>query len=256
MTLIESVILGFVEGITEFLPISSTGHLILTSSLLGLPDSEFLKSFEIVIQSGAIAAVLALYWRSFLDLNILKKITVAFLPTAIIGFTLYPLLKSHLLGSEQIVLWALLFGGAALILFELLHHESKDDTVHINSITYRQSAWIGLFQSVAVIPGVSRSGASIVGGLAIGLPRKVIVEFSFLLAVPTLVAATGYDLLRSAHAFSADQASALAVGFITSFIVALGSIVFLLRFVQHHTFIPFGIYRIVVAVIFWLFVFN
>ena len=195
--------LGFGDrrGITEFLPISSTGHLILASWLLGLSRTEFQKSFEIAIQLGAIASVIMLYWRRFLDVEILKKIAVAFLPTGIIGLALYRVVKTHLLGSEEIVIWALGLGGVALIVFELLHREGKNAVTDVAAIPYSKALLVGLFQTISIIPGVSRAGATILGGLFVGLSRPTIVEFSFLLAVPTMLAATGYDLLKDHRHF-------------------------------------------------------
>ncbi|MBI5456996.1 undecaprenyl-diphosphate phosphatase [Candidatus Kaiserbacteria bacterium] len=253
MNFLDALILGVVEGLTEFLPVSSTGHLILASSLLGLPDSEFLKSFEIAIQSGAIAAVVALYFRSFFDIEIIKRLIAAFIPTAVIGFALYSVVKTYFLGNETLVLAALFLGGIALIVFELLYKEDGDAASSVTAITYKQAAFIGLFQALAMIPGVSRSGATIVGGLLTsGIKRAAIVEFSFLLAVPTMLAATGYDLLKSYSSFNTGDFGILAVGLITSFFVAMAAIVFLLRFIRNHTFISFGIYRIAIALLFWL----
>lgn len=254
MSLLHSIILGIVEGVTEFLPISSTGHLILASSLLGLSQTDFQKSFEIIIQLGAIASVLALYWKSFLNIEILKRVAIAFLPTGLIGLALYKVIKTYLLGSEAVVLWAMLLGGIILIAFEYFHREKPNAVREVSGMSYGQAALIGVFQSVAVIPGVSRSAASIVGGLGLGLTRVAIVEFSFLLAVPTMLAATGLDLFKNASAFSPDQFGVLALGFITSFVVALFSIKFLLKFVRTRTFVPFGVYRIIVALLFFFFV--
>jgi undecaprenyl-diphosphatase len=240
-----ALVLGIVEGISEFLPISSTGHLILASQLMGLVHTDFLKSFEIAIQVGAILSVVALYWRRLLvDVETVKKLIVAFLPTGILGLTLYRVIKTYLLGSPNVVLWSLFLGGLFIIAFESLHREREDAVDDLSGITYRQALLVGLFQSIAMIPGVSRSAATIIGGLALGLRRKTIVEFSFLLAVPTMLAATAYDLLKSGFALSPDQMGFLAVGFVSSFAVALFSIKFLLSFIQTHTFIPFGIYRI------------
>jgi len=250
MDLLTAAILGIVEGISEFLPISSTGHLILTSHLLGLKHTDFLKSFEIAIQVGAISSVIVLYWRSLLiDFNVMKKVIVAFIPTGIMGLTLYKLIKQFLLGSSTIVLWSLFLGGVFLIAFEMWHREKEDAVAEVSDISFRQALIIGCFQSIAMIPGVSRSASTIVGGLLLGLKRKVIVEFSFLLAVPTMLAATAYDLLKSGSQFSMDQAQFLAVGFVTSFVVALLSIKFLLRYIQTHTFIAFGVYRILLVLV-------
>ena len=249
MTLLDAIILGIIEGITEFLPVSSTGHLILASALLKLEDSEFLKSFEIAIQLGAILSVVVLYARSLIkDRVLVQKTLVAFLPTCIIGLLAYKLVKQYLLGNELIVVASLLIGGVVLILFELLHRKKPEGT---KEISYSQAIFIGLFQCISMIPGVSRSAATIIGGLVIGIERKTIVEFSFLLAVPTMAAATALDIYKSASLFSSMEIELLAVGFVISFVVALLSIKFLLRYIQNHTFIAFGIYRILVASLFW-----
>lgn len=253
MSLLQALIFGVVEGVTEFLPVSSTGHLILTAHALGLKQTEFLKSFEIAIQLGAILAVVALYWRKLIKGRfILKRIAIAFLPTAIIGAALYKPVKRSLLGSNAVVLWSLFIGGILLIVFELFHRERADAAESAESISYRQAFSIGLFQSIAVIPGISRAAATIIGGMCAGLKRETVVEFSFLLAVPTMLAAVALDLVKSAGAFSAGQSLSLCSGFITSFIIALFAIRLLLRFIKRHNFIPFGIYRIAVAVLFWL----
>jgi len=250
MTLLQSLILGVVEGITEFLPISSTGHLILASKLLGLEQSEFQKSFEIAIQLGAIASVIVLYWRKFLDPAVFFRVLVAFIPTGLIGFALYHVVKTYLFDSEAVVLSALGLGGVALIVFELWYREGPDAVDDVDQIPYWKAALIGVFQSLSIVPGVSRAGATIVGGLILGLSRTTIVEFSFLLAVPTMLAATGYDLYKNAATFAPEQFGVLAVGFVSAFVVAMFAIKFLLAFVRTRTFIPFGIYRIVAAIVF------
>lgn len=254
MTWLESIILGVLEGVTEFLPISSTGHLILASTLLEIPPSTFLSSFQIAIQLGAIAAVVALYWRAFLDPHLLMKLFVAFVPTGLVGVLVYPYVKGFLLGNAFVVVAALFVGGIALIAFELLHMEREEAPAETRAITWRQAVFVGAFQAIAIIPGVSRSAATIVGGLLVGIRRTTIVEFSFLLAVPTMMAATGYDLLKSADTFAFDQFGLLALGFLTSFAVALVSMRLLLRVVRRFGFIPFGIYRIVLAAAFFLIV--
>ncbi|HEX8591469.1 MAG TPA: undecaprenyl-diphosphatase UppP [Candidatus Paceibacterota bacterium] len=254
MTILEAILLGVLEGATEFLPISSTGHLILGSHLLAIPETPFLTSFLIAIQLGAIGAVIVTYWRSFLDFQILKRLFAAFVPTAVIGFALYKLIKGYLLGNEWIVVIALLVGGILLIVFELLHKERDGGAETIGAIRYRDAVAIGLFQALAIVPGVSRSAASIAGGLLLGIRRVAIVEFSFLLAVPTMLAATGYDLLKTYDTFEAGNISLLLIGAATAFAVALVALRFLLRFVKTYTFIPFGIYRIVLALVFLIFV--
>lgn len=242
--------MGIVEGFTEFLPISSTGHLILAGKVLGIPQTEFLKSFEIIIQLGAIAAVVFLYFNLFFKAKDLKKIVIGTVPTALIGFGLYAIIKNNLLGSEHVVIWAMLIGGLLLILFEFLYKGPDVESEEIYEITYMQSFVMGLFQALAVIPGVSRSAATIIGGLLMGIPRRTVVEFSFLLAVPTIAGASALDIYHNPGVFSSGNLPLLAVGFISAFIVAIFSIKFLLRYVQNNTFIPFGVYRILLALIF------
>lgn len=253
MNLFHALVFGIVQGISEFLPISSTGHLILTARILGLEQSEFIKSFEISIQLGSILAVIMLYWKSlFKDLEALKRVFLAFIPTGILGLLLYKIVKKFLLGSHEIVLGSLIVGGVIMIVFECLHKENnKKDS--INTLSYKRVLFIGLFQSLAMIPGVSRSAATIIGGLSLGISRKTIVEFSFILAVPTLLAATGLDLVKNVSNFSSDQFLFLSVGFVTSFIMALFAIRFLLAFIKKHSFMYFGVYRILIALLFWFY---
>jgi len=254
MDFLHAVIFGIVEGITEFLPISSTGHLILTARVMGLGQTEFLKTFEIAIQLGAILSVVVLYWRSLLvNMEIAKRVIAAFLPTAVLGLLFYKIIKRYLLASTNVVLWSLFLGGILLIIFEIIHRHREERIDEITAIPYPTALLIGLFQSVAMIPGVSRAAATIVGGLILGLKRKTIVEFSFLLAVPTMLAATCLDLYKNASSFSTGQMGFLLVGFVVSFIAALLGVKFLLTFIKHHTFISFGIYRIAIALLFWTF---
>ncbi|MFA5261175.1 MAG: undecaprenyl-diphosphatase UppP [Candidatus Omnitrophota bacterium] len=250
MNLFHAFILGVVEGLTEFLPVSSTGHLILSARLLGLPQTEFLKSFEIAIQLGAILAVVVFYARSFLvKREVLKRILVAFIPTGIAGLAFYKIIKKFLLGSPDVVVVSLFLGGILLIVFEKFYREKPGAKEDLSRLSFRDAVLIGLFQSLAMIPGVSRSAATIVGGLVLGLRRKTIVEFSFLLAIPTMTAASAFDLLKSAGDLSwgAGQISLLAVGFVTSFAVAMISVKFLLHFIQRNNFVVFGVYRILAA---------
>jgi undecaprenyl-diphosphatase len=250
MTLIHALVLGIVEGITEFLPISSTAHLILTSHLLRLVESEFLKSFEIIIQLGAILSVVVLYWNKFWHWDVLKKLVVAVIPTGVIGLTVYKAIKGYLLGNVSVVLLSLIIGGVALIVFERFH-ESTDTEVDFAEITYRKAFLIGLFQAIAIIPGVSRSAATIVGGSLIGVSKRTIVEFSFMLAVPTMIAASGLELVKGRAALAGNYGM-LAVGFIVSFITAIVAIKSFLGYIKKHDFSAFGWYRIVIAVVYFL----
>lgn len=253
MQILYAIILGIVEGISEFLPISSTGHLIFAARILNIPQSDFIKSFEIIIQLGAILSVIVLYFK-FLRKNwkIINKLTAAFIPTGIIGLLVYKLAKKYLLGSSYTVFWSLMLGGIFIIIFELLHREKQNAVDDIAAISYKQAVIIGLFQAVAIIPGVSRSAVTIIGGLLLGLKRKTIVEFSFLLAIPAMLAAACLDLLKNASSFSHEQVFSLAAGFVTSFVVAIFAIKFLLSFIQKHSFIIFGVYRIIIALLFLL----
>jgi undecaprenyl-diphosphatase len=249
MSLLEALILGAVEGFTEFLPISSTGHLILASTLLDVPQTDFVKTFEVAIQLGAILAVLLLYGRIFLlNVGILKRVFAAFLPTALIGFTLYKIVKQHLF-TDEVVLASLFLGGIAIVLFEWRKRDTAEAEADLASISYRQAIIIGLSQSLAIIPGVSRAAATIVGGRAMGLSRRSAVEFSFLLAVPTIGAAALLDLSRNAGAFTSETLGVLAFGILTSFAVAIIAIRLLLRFIQGRTLTAFGIYRMVIAIV-------
>lgn len=251
ITMFSAVILGIVEGFTEFLPISSTAHLILASRLLSIAQSEFTKTFEIAIQSGAILAVVVLYWRTLLRWTALKKMAAAFIPTGIIGVAIYPFVKSELLENTAVVLFSLAIGGVLLIAFEQLFRE-KTGLAGIEDIGYGKAIAIGLFQSVAMIPGISRAAATIVGGMLLGIPRAMIVEFSFLLAVPTMLAATGLDLVKNAGAFSPSELGVLAIGFTTSFLTAVFGIKFLLQYIRRHSFAAFGVYRILLVAAFLL----
>jgi undecaprenyl-diphosphatase len=255
MTIFESIIFGLVEGLTEFLPISSTGHLILTGHLFGLSQDEYLKSFEIIIQLGAILSVILLYWKSLLDFENIKKIIFAFIPTGVIGLVAYKFVKTYLLENTGVVVWSLLLGGVLLIIVEYLNKENKSEVEEgFRSISYRQSFFIGLFQSIAIIPGVSRSASTILGGIALGLKRKTATEFSFVLAVPTMLSATILDLYKNYSSFSSNEISTLTIGFLVSFLVALMSIKFLLSYIRNNNFVAFGVYRIILALAFLLFI--
>lgn len=255
MNALHALFLGLVEGLSEFLPISSTAHLILVSDLLKLDQSSFLKTFLVVIQLGAILSVVVVYWRSLLvQKDVMLRIIVAFIPTAIVGFLLEKVIRNILFENIPTILWSLVMGGLVLIVFERL--QDKKQRLHgiqeMSHMTYKQAFLIGLCQSIAVVPGVSRSGATIVGGTFLGMSRKAIVDFSFVLAVPTMLAATVLELVKHHSEMSFDQSGLLAIGFVTSFIVALASIKWLLGYVKKHTFVAFGVYRIAAALVFFL----
>ncbi|MDW8032085.1 MAG: undecaprenyl-diphosphatase UppP [Aquificaceae bacterium] len=250
MEIKHALLLGAVEGITEFLPVSSTGHLILTAHVLGIPHDSFTKSFEIAIQLGAILAVAFLYWRRLTrDLELWKRILVAFLPTGLLGFTLYRFIKSYLIGNDLVVVLALVLGGIFLLFADRVC-ERFCYISDARELSYPRAFAVGLFQSLAMVPGVSRSGATIIGGMLLGLNRKTSAEFSFLLAVPTMLIATSYDLYKSHGEFQATDWQVLGVGFLTAFFFAMLSIKTLLRFLSSYSFLTFGIYRVLVGLVY------
>ncbi|HUD09603.1 MAG TPA: undecaprenyl-diphosphate phosphatase [Patescibacteria group bacterium] len=255
MNILQALILSAVEGISEFLPISSTGHMILAADLLKIAQTGFVKDFEIIIQLGAILAIVVLYWNSlFKSIEVWKRIIVAFIPTGIIGLLLFKVVKNYLLGNLYITLVSLLIGGIILIILELIYKEKEHHIDDIAKMTLPKAFVIGLFQSIAIIPGVSRSAATIVGALFLGTKRKAAAEFSFILAVPTMLAATGLDLIKTNFSYSPNEWLMLAVGFFGAFIVALISVKLFLKYVQRNNFIIFGAYRVIAAVLFFLIV--
>lgn len=253
MNLFHAAILGIVEGITEFLPISSTGHLILASHVMGLAQSDFLKSFEICIQLGAIgAAALLLGKKFYADARMYKMVAAAFIPTAVLGLAAYGLVKRYLL-DPHVVAWALMLGGIAMIAIEYFLAR-KRSVAPKTELSYADAVIVGIAQACAFVPGVSRAAATVCGGLLRGIERRAIVEFSFLLAIPTLGAATLLDLYKNPIAFSAATLPPLAVGFVVSGIIAFFSMKFLLSYITRNSFVGFGIYRICVGVAFLLLV--
>lgn len=253
MTGFDAIILGIVEGLTEFLPVSSTGHLILASELLGLPQTESHKVFEVAIQLGAILAVACLYWKRFTARSdLLLKLAVGFLPTGVIGFTLYKMVK-HLFNASVVSI-SLIVGGIAFFIVERYIKNHRPVIHDVTDISFRTAFTIGLVQCLSMVPGVSRSGATIIGGLLCRMDRTAAAEFSFLLALPTMLAATGYDVFKNLDAFQGSDWGNLLIGFVVSFLFSIIGIKVLIRFVSNHTFIPFGVYRIIVGTLFLLLV--
>jgi len=249
VTIFQAIILSVIEGLTEFLPISSTGHLILAQKYLSITTSEFTKSFDIIIQFAAILAVVWIFrHRLFKSSKIWKPAIIAFIPTGIIGFTLYKLIRNILLGNPLIVVYSLFFGGLILLLVDRiskLNHGLKTQ----NDLSTPQLLGIGLFQSLSIIPGVSRSAAAIVGGLSFGLTRAQAVEFSFFMAIPTMLAASGYDLLKSGMGFSPEEYLLLALGCLISFLSALVAVRLFIDYVKKHDFTLFAVYRILLSTV-------
>src|SRR5260221_6125229 len=241
--LVFALILGVVEGITEFLPISSTGHLILASALLGATDERW-QVFNIVIQTGAMLAVVwefrALFFR--VDLALYRNLIVAFIPAAVIGLAFSKYIKAHLFHAVPVAL-AFIVGGVVILLVEQRSYRARVETTR--EMTALDALKVGIAQCFALIPGTSRSGATIIGGMLFGLSRKAATEFSFFLAVPTLVAAGGYDLLKNRELLTASDVPIFGVGALTAFVSAFVVIRWLIRYVATHDFKPFAWYRIV-----------
>jgi len=246
MDIIQAVILGIVEGLTEFLPVSSTGHLIVVSKWLGIEQNEINTSFEIVIQLAAILAVVANYKEKFTlkKIDLWLKVTLAFIPIAVIGFLFGSQIK-EVLFSVNVVATMFIVGGIAFLILEYFYQESNASTKEVEDLSYKQAAIIGLAQVLALIPGTSRAGSTIVGALLVGLNRKASTEFSFLLALPVMVAACGYELLQHYQEFSEGNLVVLGIGFITAFVVAYFVMKLFIRFLEKFTFVAFGIYRII-----------
>ena len=252
--LLLAALLGVVEGVTEFLPISSTGHLILVEDLLGFEGPPG-KLFEIVIQLGAILSVVWIYrdllWRTVLGLgrdrsaqHLTLNVTLAFLPAALVGVVAHDFIKTVLF-SPWVVSVSLITGGMAILVIERVH---KAPVIHASEeMRPLRALAIGVFQTLAMIPGVSRAGATIMGALLMGVDRRTAAEFSFFLAIPTMLAATAYDLFKNRATLTLDGAAEIAVGFVVSFIVALAAVRWLLRYISSHGFGAFAIYRIIVG---------
>lgn len=251
MTHVEVWILSLIEGLTEFIPVSSTGHLIIASAFMGIKEEGFVKAFNVIIQFGAILSVLVLYWKRFLpNLSFYKKLVIAFLPASIIGF-LFKKKIDILLESVQIVGWALLIGGIILIITDKYFAKKEEEgaRVALDNLSWIQCIKIGLFQCLAMIPGTSRSAASIIGGMVIGLSRKEAAEFSFFLAVPTMAGATCLQAFKMRHEIMAGNLGTLLLGCFLSFIFAMIAIQFLMKVISRYGYKHFGIYRIIVGII-------
>jgi len=251
MTYFQSFILAVVEGVTEFLPVSSTGHLILASAILKIPQSDFVKSFELFIQLGAIFAILFLYRSSLFKIRLWLKVFTAFLPTAFLGLLFYKTVKRILLGNVMVTVTALLLGGIFMIVFEIFFREKDTQLKNIENFSYQKALMLGVGQSLSFIPGVSRAMATIFSGIFLGLSRKSAVEFSFLLAVPTMFAATILDVIKSDLSLSAEEYLLLGIGFAGSFLTALIVVKYFITYINKHNFILFGVYRIIISLVFF-----
>jgi len=259
--LLIAIILGIVEGVTEFLPVSSTGHLILATELLGF-DADKWAAFNVIIQLGAILAIVVLYWRTFwavlegmlkrnpVSFRFVRNVLVAFLPSAILGFLLINKIEA-LLGSPYVVAVALVLGGIAILVIEKI--VKRTDIVGVAEMPLKTVIGIGLVQCLAMVPGVSRSGATIMGGLSLGVERRTAAEFSFFLAIPTMVGATTLELVKHHDTLMAGASGvgvgAVAVGFVVSFIVSLVIVRAFVSYISRHGFAPFAWYRIIAGAV-------
>jgi undecaprenyl-diphosphatase len=252
MNSIQAIVIAIVEGLTEFLPISSTGHMIITEKLLGVTETDFVKVFTVAIQLGAILAVVVLYWKKFFNFNkwqFYAKLLVGVLPALALGF-LFSKKIDALLESSLTVAITMLAGGIVLLFIDRLFKNPRIDSEE--KVSFLKAFVIGIWQCVAMIPGVSRSAASIIGGMQQGLTRSAAAEFSFFLAVPTMLAATGYKLYKyykEAGGFSGNEIQQLAIGNVVAFVVALLAIKFFIGFVKKYGFTIWGYYRIIVGII-------
>ncbi|MEO6686107.1 MAG: undecaprenyl-diphosphate phosphatase [Dyadobacter sp.] len=245
MTIWQAIILAIVEGITEFLPVSSTGHMIIASSVMGISHLDFTKMFTVNIQFGAILSVVVLYWKRFFQsTDFYFKLFVAFLPAAVLGFLLNDFIDS-MLENVVVVAISLLVGGIILIFIDRI---ANDETKE-REISYFDALKIGFFQCIAMIPGVSRSASTIIGGMLQGLSRKQAAEFSFFLAVPTMAAAGGYKLLKTYDTIQASDIQTLLIGNVVAFVVAMLAIKFFINFLTKYGFKVFGYYRIILGII-------
>lgn len=261
MTWLQTVILSIVEGITEFLPISSTGHMIIASSILGISEDEFVKTFEIVVQLGAILSVVVLYWKRFFDvkrIDLYLKLIVAVFPALVFGF-LFSKKIDQFLESPTTVALALLIGGIILLFVDNFFSRPRIDNEQ--TLSYSKSFAIGLWQVIAMIPGTSRSAATIVGGMQQKLTRRFAAEFSFFLAVPTMIAATGYKMLKAAKEHpemlkDKHNLMVIGVGNLIAFFVAMIAIKTFIQFLQKHGLKVFGVYRIIAAAVIFLLMYK
>ncbi len=252
MSILQSIIIAIIEGLTEFLPISSTGHMILATAAMKIHEDEFVKTFEIAIQLGAILAIALMYFKRFFQgLEIYYKLIIAFIPTAIIGFLAYDFIKEYLF-NPTVVSVSLIVGGVVLIWIDKWVVATKSTTESLEKISYKNAFYIGLMQCLSMIPGTSRAAATIIGGVFNGLDKKQATEFSFLLAVPTMLAATGYDLLKTPIVFTNHEVMLLAIGLAVAFVSAWFAVKIFLKIVERYGFTYFGYYRIALGVLFLL----
>lgn len=249
MDIFQAIIIGIIEGFTEFLPISSTGHMIVAGEFLGIPQNSVVHAYEIIIQFAAILAVILIYREkiSLKKVDLWSKLMFSFVPFAIAGF----LMKDYIdvLFNTKTVAYMFIIGGVVFLIVEYFYKESSAQVKDAEDVSYKQALWVGIAQVFAIIPGTSRSGATIIGGLLSGLDRKASSDFSFLLAIPVMGAVSGYSLLKYYHDLIGADLMAFTIGFVVSFVVAYITVKLFLVFIQRFSFVSFGIYRIIFGII-------
>ncbi len=252
MTLIDSIVLGVVEGVTEFLPVSSTAHLVLASSLLKIEQDDFLNAFNIIIQIAPIFSVLLIYFeRLFQTWTLWFKLALAFVPTGIVGLLFHDQIEALFNPTFAVIL--MIGTGIAFIVIERFYTEKEHHVDDLDDVTYTQALWVGVSQVFALVPGISRSGSTILGGMLAGLKRDVAMGFSFLLAIPTMTAASGYALYKEYSSLSGNDTLLLGIGFAVSFVVGYLAIKGFLAIVSRYSFVPFGWYLIATGLVFGMF---
>jgi undecaprenyl-diphosphatase len=254
MDIFQAIIIGIIEGFTEFLPISSTGHMIVASEFLGINQDAVTKAYEVIIQFAAILAVMLIYKEkiTFKKIDLWVKLFIAFLPLAIVGF----IFKDHIkaLFNVETVAWMFIIGGVIFLIVEYFYNEKAHTVKEVEEVSYVQALWVGFSQIFSLIPGTSRAGATIIGGMLAGLDRKTSSDFSFLLAIPVMAAVSAYDLLKHYKEFADADLTAFGIGFLTAFVVAYITVKLFLSFIQKFTFVAFGVYRIIFGILLLIFI--
>ncbi|SFV53310.1 Undecaprenyl-diphosphatase [hydrothermal vent metagenome] len=249
MDIFQAIIIGIIEGFTEFLPISSTGHMIVASQFLGVDQDSVTKAYEVIIQFAAILAVMLIYHEKITlkKIDLWLKLFVAFLPLAVVGFIFKDQIKA--LFNVETVAWMFIIGGVVFLIVEYFYEPREHMVKDVETVSYIQAWWVGFSQIFSLIPGTSRAGATIIGGMLGGLDRKTSSDFSFLLAIPVMGAVSAYDLLKHYKEFANANWEAFGLGFLVAFVVAYITVKLFLVFIQKFTFVSFGIYRILFGVL-------
>lgn len=248
MDIFQAIIIGIIEGFTEFLPISSTGHMIVASKFMGISQDAVTSAYQVIIQFAVVFSVMLVYKDkiSIKKVELWKKLFVAFLPLAGVGYLFKDEIKA--LFTIETVAWMFIIGGIVFLIVEYFYKDKSSTISDVEEVSFKQASYIGLAQILSLIPGTSRAGATIIGGLLVGLDRKASAEFSFLLAIPVMALVSGYDLLMHYEEFADANYLPFLIGFFTAFVVAYLTIKLFLVFIQRFTFVAFGVYRILFGI--------